>query len=149
MSLIWAACGRRWGYRFLLDGGYQDPLPHYERAFANVPDDGATCRKIGNRVVLRLPDPLNRKDTAGRVIMHDFVVMGPDAASITSVDDGLEEIWPIVADAYSEVWDADKAPTAQEIAALIRTGSQAQPTLRKHRSTPKRGLSGEEQQLRD
>lgn len=128
-NLIWAACGKHWGYRFLLDGGYRDPLPHYERSFANVPDDGASTRRLGDEVALRLLDPLGRRDAAGRIITHDFVVMGPSAAQIDSVEDGLEKIWPLVEDAYAQVWDADRAPNTDAIRAHIAstiTGIDAQ-----------------------
>jgi hypothetical protein len=50
-------------------------------------------------------DPMGRQDRAGRVISHDFVVFGSPSERIDSVDDGLREIWPAVADQYDRVWD--------------------------------------------
>lgn len=110
MSLIWATRGRSWGFRFLLDGGYADPLAAYEEASAGVEGDVTACLRVGDVVALRFPDPLGRKDTSGRVIPHDFVVMAPLAEQIKSVDDGLEKVWPLVADAYARVWDSEQPP---------------------------------------
>ena len=36
MTLIWATRGRTWGFRFLRDGGLEDPLDTYEEAFAGI-----------------------------------------------------------------------------------------------------------------
>ena len=36
MSLIWATRGRTWGFRFLRDGGFPDPLPVYDLAFSRA-----------------------------------------------------------------------------------------------------------------
>jgi len=45
------------------------------------------------------------------VIPHDFVVMGPWADEVNSVDDGREKIWLRVAEVYDQVWDAASAPS--------------------------------------
>lgn len=119
MRLIWATGGRKWGFRFLLDGGFSDPLETYERAFAGLEDETEVFRRVGNRVALRFLDPLGRRDTAGRVIPHDFVVMGALAASVGSVEDGLEHVWPLVVDVYAEVWQSDKPPTIESIRSAV------------------------------
>jgi hypothetical protein len=111
VNLIWATRGKSWGFRFLLDGGYHDPLPAYERAFADLQSQRVACRRLGEQVALRFPDPQNRRDDAGRVIPHDFVVMGPWADEVNSVDDGREKIWLRVAEVYDQVWDAASAPS--------------------------------------
>ena len=118
VNLIWATRGRMWGFRFLLSGGFSDPLPHYELAFRALRDEMAGFQRSGDLVALRFPDPLNRKDDAGRVIPHDFVVMAPLADSVESVDDGLEQIWPLVAERYAVIWDRAKPPSTDEV--LIR-----------------------------
>jgi len=110
--LIWATRGRSWGFRFLLDGGRSDPLPDYERAFRGLGDEPATWRRDAAAVALRFPDPLRRSDTAGRIIPHEFVVLGDLAGEIASIEDGLQKIWPLVADTYARVWDADNPPSA-------------------------------------
>src|SRR3954468_14311180 len=100
MSLIWATRGRTWGFRFLSVGGFLDPLPEYDKAFSGVGDEPEVCRRVGEKVALRFPDPLGRKDAAGRVIPHEFVAFRPLADGIDSVEDGLREIWPRVADEF-------------------------------------------------
>lgn len=114
-QLIWATRGRTWGFRFLLDGGLADPLPEYERAFLGLEDATISFRRVDDTVAFRFPDPLGRHDASGRQIPHEFVVLGEVARDMVSVDDGLRLVWPLVADAYSRVWDADSAPAASEI----------------------------------
>ena len=110
-DLIWATRGRSWGFRFLLAGGLADPLQVYERAFLGASDGPAVWQSIDGTVALRFPDPGGRRDSAGRVIPHDFVVRGDLAAEIDSADAGQRVVWPLVSDAYAAVWDADGPPT--------------------------------------
>jgi hypothetical protein len=105
MSIIWATRGRTWGFRFLLSGGLNDPLPTYEAVFSRVSFQQEAWMRIGDRVALRLLDPLDRTDQAGRVIPHDFVLSDSDAANIQSVADGRKFIWPQVAEKFARVWD--------------------------------------------
>ncbi|QGF22600.1 hypothetical protein [Raineyella fluvialis] len=121
VDLIWATRGRSWGFRFLLFGGYSDPLSAYERAFAGIEDDVEVSRRAEERVALRFLDPLNRVDAAGRIIPHDFVVWGPLADDIHSVEDGIQKVWPLVVDVYARVWMNEKAPVAKEIQSAIDT----------------------------
>jgi hypothetical protein len=114
-GLIWATRGRSWGFRFLLTAGLHDPLAEYERAFAPMGDAReGWCRVVGAAAV-RFPDPLGRRDAAGRVIPHDFVAFGDAAAGIESVADGAQQIWPLVAEAYARVWDASGPPSADDL----------------------------------
>ena len=113
--LIWATRGRFWGFRFLLKGGLSDPLRTYERAFAGHDDTPKTWRRAAGTVALRFPDPLGRRDASGRVIPHEFVVFGDMAGEIESVEDGLRHIWPLVAEAYARVWDAERPPSAADL----------------------------------
>lgn len=116
MTLIWATRGRTWGFRFLRDGGIEEPLRVYDIAFSGVEEDSEVWRRItGTRalpemVALRLPDPLGRQDRAGRVIPHDFVVLPPLADEVDSVEDGLQRVWPLVADHFERVWELSKPP---------------------------------------
>ena len=112
MSLIWATRGRTWGFRFLLDGGFEDPLLVYDTAFSGVEDEPEAWRRDAETVALRFPDPLKRQDVAGRVIPHEFVVFGPLADRIDSVEDGLRLVWPRVADEFARVWELPKSPSA-------------------------------------
>jgi len=115
VRLIWATRGRFWGFRFLLEGGLPDPLLAYERSFAGHDDTPATWSRVAGTVALRFPDPLGRRDASGRVIPHEFVVFGDLADEIESVEDGLTHIWPLVAEAYARVWDAERPPSAADL----------------------------------
>jgi hypothetical protein len=112
MKMIWATRGRSWGFRFLRDGGFVDPLPAYEEAFEGA-EGREEYRRSGARVALRFPDPEGRRDGAGRVIPHDFVVFEPETSGIDSVESGRDVIWPLVRDEYGRIWDQPK-PTAAE-----------------------------------
>lgn len=114
-QLIWATRGRSWGFRFLLDGGFADPLPEYESAFVGVGEEPAGWSRAEGKVALRFPDPVGRADTAGRVIPHEFVIFGEFAEGICSVEDGLRKVWPIVEFAYGQVWDAKTPPSAADL----------------------------------
>ena len=120
MNLVWATCGRTWGFRFLLDGGYSDPLPVYERAFGGTEGDSTTCRHVGSQVALRFPDPQGRRDAAGRTIPHDVVVLPPMAYEIHSVEDGQRLIWPLLADAFAHLWDLPEPPSPDEVTQAFR-----------------------------
>lgn len=115
--LIWATRGRAWGFRFLLGGGLSDPLQAYERSFADLEDEPAAWHRMAGTVALRFPDPLGRRDASGRVIPHEFVVFGKLADEIESVEDGLEQVWPLVAAAYAGVWDAKRPPSVSDLLA--------------------------------
>lgn len=106
MTFIWATRGLAWGFRFLRDGGLDDPLPAYEEAFSGAPS-GAACHRSGAKVAVRFPDPLGRKDSAGRVIPHEFVLSPPLADGVDTVKDALEKVWPLVADEYDRLWRSD------------------------------------------
>ncbi|HEY5181448.1 MAG TPA: hypothetical protein VIJ07_17020 [Dermatophilaceae bacterium] len=121
MSLIWATRGRSWGFRFLLDGGYPDPLAIYDRAFAGTEGELTLCRRAGTHVALRFPDPLGRRDEAGRIIPHDIVVQPPLANEVRSVEDGQRLVWwPQLADAYARVWDLPRPPSPADIQTVSR-----------------------------
>ncbi|WP_245616183.1 hypothetical protein [Phycicoccus jejuensis] len=113
--MIWATRGHTWGFRFLLDAGRDDPLSDYERAFARDLDKPVVWRQVSELTAVRFPDPLGRRDTAGRVIPHEFVALGGLAASITSVDDGNKLLWPLVEHAYARIWSSDAAPTEGDL----------------------------------
>lgn len=92
--------------------GWPDPLPLYEAAFAGIGDEPETWRRCGETVALRFPDPLGRRDAAGRVIPHEFVATGPSADGIDSAEDGRRLIWPLVAEQFAEIWELPKPPSA-------------------------------------
>lgn len=101
MKLIWATRGLHWGFRFLDDGGFADPLPEYDAVFSAVGRESEACERVGDRVALRFPDPEGRVDSAGRVIPHEFVVFPPHADDIRTLDDALRLVWGKVAADYA------------------------------------------------
>lgn len=118
MSLLWAARGRSWGFRFLADGGYSEPLRVYEKAFRGVEGDATVFRPFGGGAVFRLPDPLERRDDAGRVLTHDIVSADP-LLGLGTLDDAFAIVWPRLAPAYEQVWDRARPPTRDDIQALL------------------------------
>lgn len=110
MRVIWATRGLVWGFQFLRTGGFSDPLPVYERAFSGIEDELPVFRRSPEGVAFRFPDPLGRADRSGRVIPHEFVVLGDPALRLSSVEDGLSLVWPGLADEYARVWTLPKGP---------------------------------------
>lgn len=107
---IWATRGRTWGFRFLRRGGFDDPLGEYETAFSALEDEPEVWRRVAGKVALRFPDPEERRDAAGRVIPHDFVLIGSWADGIDSFEDGRQRLWDEVADEFESVWDKVEPP---------------------------------------
>lgn len=106
MSIIWATRGKNWGFRFLRDGGLSaDVLTTYEEAFAGAGNSLLEFHITAESVAIRFPDPLNRKDRAGRVIPHEFVLTGTDTDGIISLDQAKSLVWPKFADEYAEIWE--------------------------------------------
>lgn len=107
MNFIWATRGRSWGFRFLRDGGYRDPLPIYEEAFFEIRHQREAIHKCSDVVALRFADPEGRKDEAGRIIPHDFVIFGLSDHAIGSLEDGISTVWPLVEQEFAEIWASD------------------------------------------
>lgn len=105
MILLWATRGRDWGFRFLITQNGTDPLPLYEATFGNAGEGSEFFLRHSGKVALRFPDPEDRKDAAGRTIIHDFALAGDDAQQIESVAEGRRLVWPQVADDYARIWD--------------------------------------------
>lgn len=123
MNLIWATRGREWGFRFLLDGEFEDPFPVYDSAFAGVEGESTVCQRTAARVALRFPDPLGRRDDAGRVIPHDLVLLPPLADEVRSVEEGVLVVWPLIADVYAAVWDEPHPPSGSSVRAALGLAS--------------------------
>ena len=121
MKLIWATRGQTWGFRFLLRGECEDPLPVYDIAFSGVEDKPEAARRVPETtalpemVALRFPDPEGRRDRSGRVIPHDFVVFRPLADQIESVEDGRRLVWPLVAEDFEGLWNLPHPPPADGV----------------------------------
>lgn len=106
-SYIWATRGREWGFRFLRDGGYPDPLTAYEAAFDGIAHQRSLVRQVGDVIAIRLPDPEGRKDHARRLISHDFVIRETASTALPDVTIAARAAWGSVADEYDDIWDAD------------------------------------------
>jgi hypothetical protein len=113
-GFIWATRGRTWGFRFLRRGGFEDPLGVYETAFSEVGGQPEALRRVADMVALRFPDPDGRRDAAGRVIPHDFVLLGSWAEGINSLDDGRRRMWHEVADEFERIWDTTEPTPTRE-----------------------------------
>ena len=111
-GFIWATRGRAWGFRFLRKGGLEDPLSLYEETFSQVGDQPEAWCRVADNVALRFPDPDGRQDAAGRVIPHDFVLLGSWAEEVNSLEAGRQRIWHEVADEFESVWDKTEPPSA-------------------------------------
>ena len=114
MRFIWATRGYSWGFRFLRCGGLEDPLFEYEAAFSTLEDQTEGWRRIGSKVAVRFPDPLGRRDAAGRIIPHDFVLFEPLADEVESLEDGRRRIWPLVAEEFAKTWRSATPPPTQD-----------------------------------
>lgn len=115
--LIWATRGHSWGFRFLLTAGLRDPLPTYEHGFAGLGEDPDGFRWTGDTIALRFPDPLGRRDAAGRSIPHDLLLLGvrPNDG-IESPEDCQRRLWALIAHDYARVYDLPQAPASGDAA---------------------------------
>lgn len=111
MRMIWATRGRDWGFRFLRDGGFVDPLIEYQKTFSEVDESSEICCFVKDRVALRFPDPLGRRDRSGRVIVQEFVLLDPETG-LDSVGDARELVWPEVRDEFAAIWMLPEPPVA-------------------------------------
>jgi hypothetical protein len=111
VSFIWVTRGRTWGFRVLRTGGLADAFETYETAFAGLEDAPLAFRSAAGRLAVRFPDPEERRDRAGRVISHEFVLLPPISEEIASVEAARDLVWPQVAEAFRDTWDAAAAPT--------------------------------------
>lgn len=108
----WPAVRSRWptrkqGRESPPSRGAEDPLLAYDELFDAVDDQQPEVfRRLGDRVALRFPDPEQHTDAAGRAIPHEFVLSGPEADGISSLEEGRDRIWPLVATEHAEVWNA-------------------------------------------
>lgn len=99
----------------MLDAGLNDPLPEYERAFAAIGDEISGWERTGLVVAVRFIDPKQRRDSAGRLIPHEFVAFGDGANLVNSVDDAKYHLWPLVEFAFEQAWESDAAPSTADL----------------------------------
>lgn len=105
IAFIWATRGKNWGFRFLRTAGWSDPLEVYEAAFSGVGDTTEAYQGNADTVAFRFLDPEKRRDAAGRVIPHEFVLFPPLSAKVSSVEDGFHLVWPLVKDDFARDWE--------------------------------------------
>lgn len=105
IAFIWATRGKNWGFRFLRTAGRSNPLAIYEASFAGVEDTTETFQANAETVAFRFLDPEKRRDAAGRVIPHEFVLFRPLPGRVNSVDDGFQLVWPLVRDDFARDWE--------------------------------------------
>jgi hypothetical protein len=105
IAFIWATRGKNWGFRFMRTAGQSNPLEIYEAAFSGVEDAMEAFRASGETVAFRFPDPEKRRDSAGRVIPHEFVLFPPLPGRVSSVEDGFHMVWPLVKDDFARDWE--------------------------------------------
>lgn len=115
LRLIWATRGHDWGFRFLLGADLNDPLMEYESAFSGDTDAAEAFYRSADTVAIRFPDPLGRRDSAGRVIPHEIVGFGAATDLVDSLDAGVRELWPRVSGIYAQIWNVDNPPSRRDI----------------------------------
>ena len=105
IAFLWATRGKDWGFRFLRTAGQPNPLEIYETAFRGEMRAPQTLQIAPGTIAIRVPDPEGRRDAAGRVIPHEFVLFRPLSAEISSAQDALNLVWPLVKDDFALNWD--------------------------------------------
>lgn len=108
MRIIWATRGHSWGFRFLRDGGFEDPLPPYSEAFSGIETEPEVLRRGGGVVAFRFLDPYDRHDRAGRPIAHDVVAFD-GLEGFESPEAGHKTVWPELQSQYAQLWDGPQA----------------------------------------
>jgi hypothetical protein len=110
VTFIWVTRGRTWGFRVLRTAGLSDAFEAYESTFSGVEEGPEAVRRVDDRLAVRFPDPEGRRDRAGRIISHEFVLLPPVDAAVDSVDAARSLVWPQVETVFRGAWDAPQAP---------------------------------------
>ena len=115
MKFLWATRGKLWGFCFLSHADLDDPIPTYDEAFSEGCLTGESFWRGPNTLAFRFKDPLLRTDLSGRPILHEIVILDSAVllSKINSVDSGMAEIWPTIAEHYAAIWE-DPAPRIWE-----------------------------------
>ena len=115
MKFLWATRGKLWGFCFLSHADLDDPIPTYDRAFLEGNLRGESFWRGLNTLAFRFTDPLSRTDLSGRPIFHEIVILDSAVLSskINSVESGMAEIWPTIAEHYAAIWE-EPAPRIWE-----------------------------------
>jgi hypothetical protein len=114
VRFIWATRGRTWGFRFLQDGGQADPFAEYSKAFFGIEHEQEVVSRKGGATALRFSDPDGRRDSAGRLIPHEFVLFGDLTPEINTIQDGIDQVWPSIAEEFDRIWNLPEAPSPND-----------------------------------
>ena len=52
---------------------------------------------------------------SGMCHSDEHVVTGDLATNVSSVAEGIQQIWPLVEHAYARIWNSDRAPAADDL----------------------------------
>lgn len=106
MRIIWATRGYDWGFKFLESGGYDDPLPIYEKAFENNLESCPFSKCTEQLVALRFIDLEDRKDQFSRPIIHEFVVLEPE--KLQDCKTWIDQLWSKYSCIYQQLYRQEK-----------------------------------------
>ena len=111
MKFLWATRGKLWGFNFLSRADLDDPMPIYDEAFSEKNLRAESFWHGVNTLAFRFVDPLSRTDFSGRPIHHEIVIIDSlnSISKIDSVESGVGEIWPLLAEHYATIWE-ESAP---------------------------------------
>jgi hypothetical protein len=111
MKFLWATRGKFWGFNFISRADLVDPMPTYDEAFSDKNLRAESFWRGVNTLAFRFVDPLLRADFSGRPIQHEIVIIdsSDSITKINSVESGVGEIWPLLAEHYAAIWE-ESAP---------------------------------------
>jgi hypothetical protein len=111
VKFIWATRGKTWGFRFLRTAGLPNPLVAYEEAFAGTEGAQDAFQRRAGTLAVRFPDPEHRRDRAGRIIPHEFVLIAPDNVRFSDNEGARAALWHEVKDEYASIWSLPAGPS--------------------------------------
>ncbi|KRE71706.1 hypothetical protein [Arthrobacter sp. Soil762] len=111
IAFLWATRGKNWGFRFLRTAGRSNPLEIYRAAFFGVEDTPEAFQASEDTIAFRFLDPEKRRDAAGRVIPHEFLLFPPLPSKVSSVEEGFHLVWPLVKDDFARDWEQPQPRT--------------------------------------
>ena len=111
IAFLWATRGKNWGFRFLRTAGRSNQLEIYRAAFLGVEDTPEAFQASEDTIAFRFLDPEKRRDAAGRVIPHEFLLFPPLPSKVSSVEEGFHLVWPLVKDDFARDWEQPQPRT--------------------------------------
>lgn len=111
VGIVHASRTKNKGFTFPGRGGLSDPFIEWEKAGFKSNVNVVGTRRYGERnekIAASFPDPLGRKDRAGRPINHEVMIPEEVAKNIHNLDDVPNIAWSMIKDTYNALYDADK-----------------------------------------